>query len=258
MLSIPIPSSNRVDRHAPRTRPLIYPAGYHTWSNLLFLHWRVSPDLLRPLLPNGVEIDEFDGSAWVGLVPFHMSGVRPWWAPAVPGISEFHETNVRSYVVVNGEPGVWFFSLDASQSLAVRIARWRWRLSYFRADMDVTRTETHVEYRSSRWHSQSSPADSHIIAEIGDWLSGGGPCGEAIEETLEFFLVERYLLFTEFAPGQIARGQVHHPPYKLKTATVTKCDQTLCAAAEIPVVGPPAHALFSPIVDVDVFPLRLI
>ncbi len=242
-----------IDRLSPRVRPFGRLSGYHTWSDLLFVHWRVDPSALRSLLPAGVEIDEFGGSAWVGVVPFHMSRVRPWWSPAVPGLSEFHETNVRTYVVVNGEPGVWFFSLEASQSLAVRIARWRWRLSYFRAEMELIRTGSRREYRSSRLWPEPRQAQSHIVAEIGDWLPGGG---EAMRGSLEFFLAERYLLFTESSPRQIARGQVHHQPYRLRTAKLMTCDQSLCAAAGIPVEGLPVHVLFSPQVDVEVFPLR--
>ena len=242
-----------IDRLSPRVRPSGRPAGYHTWSDLLFVHWRVDSTSLRTLLPAGVEIDEFEGSGWVGVVPFHMSGVRPWWSPAVAGVSEFHETNVRTYVVVNGEPGVWFFSLEASQSLAVRIARWHWRLNYFRAEMELIRTDSRREYRSRRLWPEPRTAHSHIVAEIGDWLPGGG---EATPGTLDFFLTERYLLFTESSPEKIARGQVHHRPYPLRTAKLMTCDQSLCGAAGILVEGLPAHVLFSPQVDVEVFPLR--
>ena len=245
-----------IDRLAQRNRPAGSVAGYQTWSDLLFVHWRVPAAELRPLLPAEVEIDECDGSAWVGLVLFHMTGVRPWWFPAIPGVSEFHETNVRTYVTCNGEPGVWFFSLDAANSLAVRVARWRWRLRYFFAEMSLARRDSLIEYRSQRLWPEPIPANADVASEIGDWLPGGGPHGEAAPGTLEFFLAERYLLFTELSPGRIARGQVHHTPYPLKTAKLLRCDQSLVSASGINVTNPPAHVLFSPGVTVDIFPLK--
>ena len=249
-------TSPEIDRLAPRIRPTGSVAGYQTWSDLLFVHWRVPAAELRPLLPADVEIDEFDGSAWVGLVLFHMSGVRPWWFPALPGVSEFHETNVRIYVTYRGEPGVWFFSLEAANSLAVRVARWRWRLRYFFAEMSLERHHSRIEYRSRRLWPEPLPGHTDVSATIGDWLPGGGPLGEARPGTLEFFLAERYLLFTEVTPGRIARGQVHHTPYPLQTATLQRCEQSLLAAAGLHVATPPDHVLFSPGVTVDIFPLR--
>ena len=248
-------ASSDIDRLAPRIRPAGWIAGYQTWSDLLFVHWRAPAAELRPLLPAEVEVDEFDGSAWVGLVLFHMSGVRPWWFPALPGVSEFHETNVRTYVTCRGEPGVWFFSLEAANSLAVRVARWRWRLKYFRAEMSISRRDSLIEYRSQRLWPEPLPGQTDVAAEVGDWLPNGGSQGEARPGTLEFFLTERYLLFTEVAPGRIARGQVHHRPYPLQTATLQHCDESLLSAAGINVSTSPVHVLFSPGVKVDVFPL---
>lgn len=250
--------SNVVDRLAPRRRPEGRLAGYQTWSDLLFVHWRAPAAAIRPLLPASLEVDEFDGSAWVGLVLFHMSGVRPWWFPALPGISEFHETNVRTYVTCRGEPGVWFFSLDAANALAVRIARWRWRLRYFFAEMSIASHESRITYSSQRLWPEPLPAVYNVAAEVGDWLPGTGPQGEAEPGTLEFFLVERYLLFTDLASGRIARGQVHHRPYPLKAATLMQCEQSLLPAAGISIATPPVHVLFSPGVSVEVFPLRAV
>lgn len=249
-------SSRIIDRLAPRSRPTGSIAGYQTWSDLLFVHWRIPATELRPLLPATVEIDEFDGSAWIGLVLFHMSGVRPWWFPALPGVSEFHETNVRTYVTCKGEPGVWFLSLDAANSLAVRVARWHWRLNYFFSEMSLTRRESLIEYRSRRLWPDPVPANADVAGEISDWLPGGGPQGEAAPGSLEFFLAERYLLFTELTPGRIARGQVHHSPYPLKTAKLLRCDQSLVSASGIHISTPPAHVIFSPGVTVEIFPLR--
>ena len=248
-------STSNIDRLAPRIRPAGSIAGYQTWSNLLFVHWRVPASELRPQLPAKVEVDEWDGSAWVGLVLFHMSGVRPWWFPALPGVSEFHETNVRTYVTYRGEPGVWFFSLEAANSLAVRVARWRWRLRYFFAEMSITQSNSRIEYRSQRLWPEPLPGHTDVAADVGNWLADSGPQGEARPGTLEFFLAERYLLFTEVAPGRIARGQVHHRPYPLQSALLRRCDESLLSATGINVATPPVHVLFSPGVTVEVFPL---
>lgn len=246
----------QIDRFAPRIRPTASVAGYQNWSDLLFVHWRVPAAEIRPLLPPKTEIDEFDGSAWVGLVLFHMSGVRPWWFPALPGVSDFHETNVRTYVTFRGEPGVLFLSLEAANSLAVRVARWRWHLRYFFAEMSIARRDSLIEYRSQRLWPHPLPGNTDVAAEIGDWLPDSGPQGEAQPDSLEFFLIERYLLFTELATGRIARGQVYHRPYPLQTAKLQRCKESLLSAAGVNVTTEPAHVLFSPGVTVDIFPLR--
>ena len=105
-------TADAIDRLAPTNRPTERPIGFQQWSDLLFIHWRISPLDIQDLLPSRLNVDTYDGSAWVGLVLFHMSGVRPWWFPPVPGISAFHETNLRTYVHLNGSnPGVWFFGV---------------------------------------------------------------------------------------------------------------------------------------------------
>ena len=105
---------------------------------MLFVHWRIEPAIIEALLPGGLTLDTWDGSAWVGLVPFAIRGLRSWWCPALPGLHAFNEINVRTYVHVRGrDPGVWFFSLDATNLLAVHAARWLWRLNYFHNRMRI-------------------------------------------------------------------------------------------------------------------------
>ncbi|MGH7201264.1 MAG: YqjF family protein, partial [Planctomycetaceae bacterium] len=232
-----------MDRLSPTRRPLGRAIGHHCWSDLLFVHWRVPAELLRPLVPRRLTIDTFDGDAWVGLVPFAMSSVRPWWSPPVPGLSAFLETNVRTYVHLDGrDPGVWFFSLDASNSLAVRIARRRWHLNYFRSDMTLLRSDERVEYTSRRRWPEPSGADSRIIAEIGRETHGARPVSS---DSLEHFLVERYLLFAGSSDGRLLRAQVHHRPYPLRRARVVEIEESLLAATGIHPDGEPAHVLFS-------------
>lgn len=248
-----------LDRLAPTHRPAELAIGYQRWRDLLFVHWRLPADEIGRLLPPGLSLDTWEGDAWVGLVPFRMSGVRPWWSPW--GFA-FAETNVRTYVHREGRgPGVWFFSLDAASSLAVRIARRRWGLNYFRAAMSVERRGDRVEYRSRRLWPGRSGASLAIDAEIGpplpaQRLSNAAP-GKAGLGTLEHFLAERYLLYA-VRRGRLLRGQVHHTPYPLRVARATSCDESLLAANGIRVESPPCHAMFSEGVDVEIFPLRAV
>jgi uncharacterized protein YqjF (DUF2071 family) len=219
------------------------------WHHLLFLHWAIAPEQLRRFVPAGLELDLFEGRAYVGLVPFTMTGVRPVWAPAVPGLSSFHETNVRTYVHRAGrDPGVWFFSLDAANPVAVALARTFFHLPYYHARMRLTVEANAISYCSERRGSgfpratcavRCKPMGSAAPAEVG---------------TLEHFLVERYLLYAAHY-GRLYRGQVHHSPYPLQTAEIEAVDETLLAAAGIdrPKDAPLAH--FARGVRVEVFPL---
>ena len=249
-----------IDRIAPTNRPNESPAGYQRWRTLLFVHWRIPAIELEPLLPDRLTVDTYDGSAWVGIVAFHMTGVRPWWSPPVPGLSSFHETNVRTYVHLDGgDPGVWFFSLDASNSPAVRLARWRWRLEYHRAVMSIRTTGLRVRYESERLWPGRIGIGGTLEAEYGDRIGGldrNRPAGQAVPGTLEHFLAERYLLYTQHPDGRLLRGRVHHAPYPLREAEMLECRQTLLAAAGIKPHSDVAHVLYSEGVDVSVFPLR--
>lgn len=252
--------TGNIDRIAPTKRPAGRAIGYQSWSKLLFVHWRVSARDLADLLPPQLTVDTYDGSAWVGLVPFHMSGVRPWWSPPVPGVSSFHETNVRTYVHLKGEkPGVWFFSLDASSSLAVRIARWRWKLNYFRAEMQLKAMAGKVHYQSERlWPGIVGPG-THIEAETGDLIGAldkNVPAGQAVPGTLEHFLVERYVLYADGGDGELLRGHVHHRPYPLREAQLIDMKESLLKQSKIKVGEKPDHVAYSDGVDVEIFPLR--
>ncbi len=251
-----------IDRLAPASRPPGRPVGYQSWRHLTFLHWRIEPAAVAAALPDGLEVDTFDGDAWIGLVPFLMDRVRPRWSPAVPGVSRFPETNVRTYVTrrVPGkrgadgvrEPGVYFFSLDAAAWPAVLIARTLWKLPYSRSTMTVDRDGDRTRYRSARrW---PGPYGAGGTIEI----TATGPPAPAVPGTLDDFLAERYLLFTQ-TRGRILRGQVHHTPYPLRPARVDRLEDTLVAAAGfdgLSGVRPPDHVCFANGVDVEIFPLR--
>lgn len=231
---------------------------YQRWANLLFLHWAVDPEPLKLLLPPGVELDTFEGRAYVGLVPFTMTGVRPWWAPAFPPLSNFHETNVRTYVHRNGaDPGVWFFSLDAANSLAVRIARAVWRLPYHRAKMSLDlrpsggtgSTKLCVEYETERLWPGPIPARCAVRYTTCE------PVMPAAPGTLEHFLAERYLLYAA-RNGRLYCGQVHHAAYPLQIATVLQLNETIIAAAGIYRGDEPPIAHYASELKVRIYPLR--
>ena len=183
-----------------------------SWRDLLFMHWPVDEGALRPLIPPSLSIDTFDGSAWLGVVPFLMTGVRPRLLPRLPWLSSFPELNVRTYVTVEGKPGVWFFSLDAHNPVAVRLARATFHLPYFDARMSCRASDGEVNYRSVRSHRGAPPAE---------FAARYGPSGEPFESgqgTLESFLTERYCLYAADGKGNVGRGEIHHQLWPLRPA----------------------------------------
>ncbi len=242
-----------IDRMAPTLRPSGRVAMRQRWADLLFLHWPVPAEALRPLIPPELEVDTFGGDAYVGLVPFTMTGVRPVWSPPVPGLSNFHEINVRTYVHREGrDPGVWFFSLDAAQSLAVRIARTIWHLPYHFARMSLERgAEGAVRYRSERLWPGPLPGSCDLA-----YRAEGTP-SPAVPGSLEHFLAERYILYAQGRRG-MCLGRVHHTPYPLQSASLLDLDENLIAASGIarPATAPLAH--YASEVQVEVFPLTRI
>lgn len=238
-----------IDRIAPTLRPPGRPAGFQRWRSLLFLHWEVPAAAIAALIPSELSVDTFEGRAYVGVVPFTMRDVSPWWSPSVPGISNFHELNVRTYVHYQGrEPGVWFFSLDAAATLAVLIARAGWALPYHRAAMELSENGTSVHYKSRRRWPRPVPAEFECSYRIGEEI------GSAQPGTFEHFLAERYVLFAQSKRG-VRIGRVHHRPYPLRRAEVTELRQSMVTAAGLPAPSGTPHVLYSPGVDVDVFAL---
>lgn len=218
------------------------------WTELLFLHWQWSPEDIRKTLPPGLEIDTFDGRAWLGIVPFFMRGVRPSFLPPLPFLSNFQELNVRTYVRdSDGNPGVWFYSLDCNQPVAVRIARTFFHLPYFDSRMGSKLTGTGVEYFSQR---KGTRVSSRFLYQ------GQGTPGCAKRGSLEEFLVERYRLFAS-SPQVLFSGEVWHTPYTFSKASVPEWDAGPLALAGFPTEDrAPDHALYSPGVDVRVYALR--
>lgn len=238
-----------IDRISPTERPLGRPQGFQRWRTLLFLHWEVPESALRPLIPPELSIDTFEGRAYVGVVPFTMRDVAPRWAPSVPGISHFHELNVRTYVHHRGrDPGVWFFSLDAAGTIAVLAARAGWDLPYHRARMSLDVSGDEVRYSSRRLWPGPKPAELSVHYRIGEAL------GPAQPGTFEHFLAERYVLFARGRSG-VRIGRVHHKPYPLQKVEVLEYAQSMVKVQGLPQPEGPPLALYAAGVDVDVFSL---
>jgi uncharacterized protein len=225
------------------------PVMFQRWMHLLFLHWPIPPHLVQMTLPEGLLVDTFDGHAWLGIVPFFMRGVRPAGFISVPGLSNFLELNLRTYVRdAWGRPGIWFYSLDANQMLAVCLARAAFALPYEFADMRATVSDGEIDYRSRRLGSECS---LHYRYRPTDKL------GEARLGSLGFFLIERYRLFARRG-NKLFTGQVHHSPYQLHKVAVVEADPRLFAmnGFETPAECP-AHMVYSERVDVSIYPLAL-
>lgn len=235
-----------------RVRPRGGPVMYQQWRDLLFLHWEFPASVVQETLPAGLHVDTFDGRAFVGVVPFFMRNVRPRFLPAVPGISHFMEMNLRTYVYdKSGVPGVWFYSLDANQSLAVALARRFFHLPYERAHMSARHLPGGtISYRSTR----KSDTDGKLSCQFE--YATESELAEPAADSLEFFLVERYRLYA-FGNGRLWRGAVAHKPYPLCQARVTAWDENLLPLDGLPRTNrSPDHIIMSRGVDVDVFGLE--
>ncbi|HEX2253078.1 MAG TPA: DUF2071 domain-containing protein [Thermoanaerobaculia bacterium] len=220
--------------------PPFTPVLRQDWRDLLFLHWSADPEILRRRLPDALELDTFDGTAYLGLTPFRLENARPAGVPALPGLGAlgtFGEVNLRTYVRPRaeptsrggGEPGVWFFSLDAASLPAVLGARAAYRLPYFDADIEVERTGSRVRFASRR---RGRPGHCRVV-----WHAGGDPT-PSVPESLEEFLVERYVLYTA-SGGALWRARVAHEPYPVAAARVESLDQDLVEQAGLAVAGEP-------------------
>lgn len=247
---------SEAERLAMTERPSGQPAGFQRWRHLLFLHWEVEARRLRPLVPDELALDTFEGRAYVGLVPFTMLDVGFHAVPGVPHLTrlDFHEHNVRTYVHRGGrDPGVFFFSLDAASSLAVAGARMTFHLPYHRASMRLSvqgeGEGARVGYRTRRLWPGPRPAELEVSYRVGPSLGAARP------GTFEHFVLERYVLFAK-TPAGLRVGRVHHRPYPMHAAEVASLRDTTLVAAGLPAASGPPHALYSPGVDVDVFALE--
>ena len=242
---LPVPPVTEQTSHRPWPLPKSRWVMFMRWHDLLFLHWPVPPEYMRPLIPTALELDTFDGWCWIGIVPFHMSGVRPRYIPLPLALPEL---NVRTYVKKAGKSGVWFFSLDAASWIAVRVARWL-GLPYYDARMKVEVSNDTIGYDSMRTHKNSAPAEFRANYEP------TGSIYRATPGTLDHWLTERYGLFSALNPDRVVFGEIHHPPWTLQPAEVKLDVNTMMQSIgiELPEQRPMAH--FASLQEVVAWPI---
>lgn len=208
--------------HRPWPLPATPWVMFQSWRDLLFAHWRLPPERIRALVPASLELDVFEGDAWVTIAPFRVADLHLRGLPPLGGVSYFPELNLRTYVRAGGRPGVWFFSLDAASAAAVAGARTLYRLPYHHAEMSVERAAGWIDYSSRRvkgdavFEARYRPSGAIARPEPG---------------TLDYFLTERYALYTVLRSGRVLRAQIHHSPWNLQSAEAVITHDTVSAAA---------------------------
>lgn len=246
----------KIDEHRPYPLPRGPWVMRQTWRNLLFAHWPIPPQALAALVPQALPLDTYGGQAWLGVVPFAMADVHPRGLWSVPGLSNFPELNVRTYVTLSEKgvekPGVYFFSLDAANSVAVALARRFFLLPYFHARMRTWETRRGwVEYRSRRMHPQAAPADFRAR------YRPTGPVYLSRRGDLDHWLTERYALYTVDAKGCPYIGEIHHIQWPLQPAEAELHPTNLVggsAALRLPDIAPLLH--FARRIDMAAWALR--
>jgi uncharacterized protein YqjF (DUF2071 family) len=213
-----------------------------TWDDLLFVHYRVPVETLRPLVPDGLKVQEHSGSGWLGVTPFLITGLRARGLLPLPYASSFRELNVRTYVTRDDKPGIWFFSLDASSQLAVEAARRLYRLPYFRADISVRRRGEEIVYDCSRGDGKAFSAA----------YRPDGAVFTAKPGSVEHFLTERYCLYAEHEDA-LYRAEIHHGPWPLQRARA-RIDLNTMPPLKVPDGEPLVH--YSARQDVVIWPLE--
>jgi uncharacterized protein YqjF (DUF2071 family) len=245
-----MPEARLEQRLKLRDRPNRSPLMFQTWTNLLFAHWEVTPEVIQQTLPAGLTVDTWEGRAFVGVVPFFIRGLRPRAVPCLPWISNCLEVNIRTYVVdAEGNPGVWFYSLDCNQPFAVWFARAMFSLPYQHAKMSARfNAEGSLDYRSQRRRTPCMARFAYAIESEVTFAEPG---------SFEFFLIERYLLFTAHG-SKLYRVQVHHRPYPLSAASLRSFSIQHVEPSAVNTGTPPMHLIGSSGVNVEIFPAQAI
>ena len=242
-------SEKNIDRLSIRERPDGLHITRQTWGKLLFMHWRLPAEVLRAHVPAQLEIDTFDGDAWIAVAPFTIWDMRASFLPPVPGLSQMHELNVRTYVHYKGVPGVYFFSLDASSALAVFGARTFFLVPYFTADMSLRQEGDSITYHSRRTH-----ADAPAAVFDGRWTFRE-KLPESQPGSLEFFLTERYCFYT-VSGESVYRCRIHHAPWRLRAATISPFKSTMIESHLLPTPKGKPLLHYSEELTVDVWTLE--
>ena len=221
------------------------------WNELLFAHWPLKPERLRSLIPSVLTLDTFEGEAWIGVVPFHMTQVHPRSVPSFPWLSQFPELNVRTYVSFQGVPGVYFFSLDAANPVAVALARKVFHLPYFNATMRSQRMIDTIDYHSYRTHRGAPSAEFRAL------YRPIAPVFYAQPGSLEHWFTERYYLYTVAGKNVVYRGDIHHGRWPLQQAELEVMSNTMASShgIQLPDTAPLLH--YASLQEVLIWPLRI-
>ena len=238
----------RATEHRPWPLPQAPWIMVQIWHDLLFAHWTIPSQVMRQHVPAELPLDLFDGLAWIGIVPFRMSGVRPRWLPPLPGFSQFPELNVRTYVILDNKPGIYFFSLDAANLSAVWAARALYHLPYFRATMRVDTAGNNISYSSYRY-------GSNAVLECN--YEPNGPVELRARGTLDYWLTERYCLYTVYG-SRVYRCEIQHRPWPLQDASAQFGKNTMATAANLGLPDEKPLLHFSKRQEVLIWPLTLV
>jgi len=246
------------ERLRVRSRPRAVPLMRQRWERLGFLHWAVDPAAVAGLLPPCLEVDTWEGAAYVGLVPFTIKGTRPPLLPPIPGLSSFHELNFRTYVHRRGrQPGVWFFSLDAASRVAVALARLAYKLPYHEARISlVDGPGGVVTFQSRRAQPEAAPRTAPAAFGCSYAPTQEG-ASRARVSTLPFFLIERYLLYS-WDGSRLRSARVWHRPYAIQPARVTALEESLTTRAGLSLADRAPLVHYCHEVDVRIYPPRLV
>ena len=209
------------------SRPSGQPLMHQNWGKLLFMHWPVEAAILRPLIPSPLQLETFDGKAWIGIVPFTMWDIRavPPYVPRIPFLNAMHELNVRTYVSFDGEPGVWFLSLDCNNAAAVFGARTSYFLPYFNASINLQQSDHVIDYNLTR--------KDHPVASFSSRWTIGNSIPKTTPGSLPFFLTERYCLYSR-RKSYVYRSRIFHQQWQLKTASVEILSSTMIESHGLP------------------------
>lgn len=215
------------------------------------MHWPVPREVIQKRIPEDLVVDTHEGQAWIGLVPFAMEGIRHPSIPAIPGLRAMLELNVRTYVHFRGEPGVWFFSLDASHRPMVEGARRLYHLPYFKARMDCRRQGPQITYASRRTHGGAPAAEMTAEWEVAEERPESDP------RSLNFFLTERYCLYTAHR-RRLFQGRIHHPPWPLRQARLINLRSNLVESHGIALPDSQPLLHHADILHVEIFALKAV
>jgi hypothetical protein len=240
------------ERDCLKNRPPGKVVGYQQWAQILFVHWAVPAELLRPLVHRSLSIDRFDGTAWISMTPFTLLNGRLRGMPPLPGVSTFHELNVRTYVHRAGrDPGVWFFSLNAGSLASTLLARAAFALPYYWCKMRRSETDRDFHYQSVRRRTLGRARFEAEWSVLGDEAT-------VKPRSLGDFLLNRFSLYAPRSKRWILFQRVHHAPWRAAGVSQLRVEQTMSDFDGLPSLGPPALAHFASGVDVDFFVPRLV